>query len=232
MKNNYLKTMILSIALASGAYLQAQEKTNDISKQTEVGPSTSVTVSGSIKLVDNKGTIKYLQAANGLTILTNANNSGDRNTTTWQLGGQLIDDTYIDVSGKTFGLDGINVTTVDASTDATSGTTHGVGSGWTLLVRNEATGAIEKLLATDMIQSGTTSNTIPNTYTAGNNHNITATGITLTASQIWVYRNGARLNPGTDYTVATNLVTLTPGSGNNAKYPLYENDNIQIQWIK
>lgn len=227
MKNNYLKTIILSIALASGAYLQAQQTTGAIAKQTS-------TVSGSVKLIDNKGTIKYLQAANGLTSLTNESGN-DRTTTTWQLGGTLTDNTYIDVDGNTFGLDGlalINSTTVTASTNAASGTAHtdaNAGSGWTLLVRDEATGAIQKLLATDMIQSGSHSFTISNIQPNIISMDEIVNGISTNVRQVWVYRNGAKLIADTDYTVNTNMVTLTPGNNN---YPIYNGDVFEVQWIK
>jgi len=50
-----------------------------------------------VRVVDNKGTVKYLQANNGLTQIVNTTN--DVTTTTWQLGGTLTADTYIDATG-------------------------------------------------------------------------------------------------------------------------------------
>lgn len=108
MKNNYLKTMIGCLTLFAAMGINAQTTTGDIAKQL------SGTASGSVKLVDNKGTIKYLQAANGMTTLTNTTN--DRTTTTWQLGGTLTADTYIDVNESVFALDGIEL--IDTETSA------------------------------------------------------------------------------------------------------------------
>lgn len=224
MKINLFKTIFIVIALLFGAYLQGQQVSGDIAKQA------TGTATGSIKLIDNKGTIKYLQTANGLTVLTNSTNN--KTTTTWQLGGTLTNNTYIDVDGNTFGLDGlqlVNTTTASASTNATDQSNRGTGTGWTLLVRDEASGAIQKLLATDLIQSGTVEHTAAADSTA--NVNVTATGISTNASQVWVYRNGAKLISGTDYTVAVNQVTLIPGTGANSLL-IYSGDRFEIQWIK
>jgi hypothetical protein len=50
------------------------------------------------KVVDNKGTIKYFQSNNGITQITNT--TADKTTTTWQLGGTLTEDTFIDATGS------------------------------------------------------------------------------------------------------------------------------------
>lgn len=196
----------------------AQQTSGDISLNT----------STAVRVIDNKGTIKYLQSSNGITTLTNS--TADVTTTTWQLGGTLTTDTYIDVDGNVFALDGIDLTTASASTNAVSGDDAqgggATGTGYTLLVRNEATGAIEKLLASGLILSGSSS------YTAvaideTTDPTITVTGISTTAAQVWVYRNGAKLVTGTDYTVATNSVTLV-----STNYPIYTGDFFEIQWVK
>lgn len=124
----------------------------------------------SVRLVDNKGTIKYLQTNNGITSITSTT-AASTTTTTWQLGGSLTAETYIDVDGKAFALDGIKliapnaadliITDVDprtgitfvdaaavtsynaakvASSNATNQSDHGTGIGWTVLIRDEATG--------------------------------------------------------------------------------------------
>jgi hypothetical protein len=95
-----------------------------------------------VKVVDNKGTIKYFQSNNGTQI---TNTTADKTTTTWQLGGTLTEDTFIDATGKVFGLQG-HITALDASAD-------GASTGYTLLVSDDATGKVERVLTT-LIQGG------------------------------------------------------------------------------
>lgn len=232
MKKTYFTYAIISLFVLLGTGMYAQTTTGDITKQA------TGTATGSIKLIDNKGTIKYLQTANGLTTLTNSTN--DLTTTTWQLGGTLNTDTYIDVDGNAFVLNGLELVTTtspttggatlsSASTDTTSLSDHGTGTGWTLLIRDEATGAIKKLKATDLIQSGSFIHTQSSNATT--TFDITVGGISEDASQVWVYRNGAKLLVTTDYTVGTDKVTLKPGAS-DGNFPVYANDVIEIQWIK
>ena len=154
LKQPIIATLVLF--MASFSALQAQTTTSKIDKMTEVTyPGTELTVDGSI---DNKGTVKYLQTSNGLTTLTNTGETTDVTTTTLQLGGTLTANTYIDVDDKVFAFDGIELETGDASTDATTKSDHGTGSGYTFLVRDEATGAIKKLLLNDLGVKGGVSN--------------------------------------------------------------------------
>ena len=219
MKHNYVQFVLVGLLLLIGTSVSAQQITGNINKQT------AGTVSGSVKLIDNKGTIKYLQVANGLTSLTNTTN--DKTTTTWQLGGSLSDDTYIDVNGQVFGLDGISLAASNtASVDAADGTSHGTGTGWTLLVRDEATGAIQKLKATDLIQSGHTTKELDGD--AITDITIPATGVSPNFKQVWVYRNGAKLIANADYTVSENEVTVLISSLTEA----YDDDFFEVHWIK
>lgn len=48
-----------------------------------------------VKVIDNKGTVKYLQSNNGITTITSTV-PGNQTTTTFQLGGTLDTNTYID----------------------------------------------------------------------------------------------------------------------------------------
>ena len=148
LKQPIIATLVLF--MASFSALQAQNTTVEIAKKTEVTyPGSALTTDGSIKLIDNKGTVKYLQTSNGLTTLTNTGGT-NVTTTTLQLGGTLSYDTYIDVDDKVFALDGIELESGEASTDATTKSDHGTGTGYTFLVRDEATGAIKKLLLNDL----------------------------------------------------------------------------------
>ena len=220
------KNIACSFLMLAGVAVSAQQTAGDITKQADVDPGTT-TVGGAVRLIDNKGTIKYLQSQNGITILSNT--TDDVTTTTWQLGGTLTDNTFIDVDGNVFGLNGIALidsATESASTDATTLSDAGTGSGYTFLVRDEATGDTKKLLASDIdiIASGQE----VFTATAGQTAFALSGSPTLPDfSQVWVYRNGAKLLANVDYTVAGSTVTLVETS-----YSVYADDTIEIQYIR
>lgn len=218
-KNNNITTIVyISITLAFGIGTLHSQTNSAVAKQTEVDyTSGAVATTGSIRLIDNLGTVKFLQSSNGITSITN-NSGGDLTTTTLQLGGTLTETTYIDVDGNVFAIDGIDITSASPSTNAVSdddakgGTT---ASGYTLLVRNEGTGAIEKLLlsALDIVAGqqifDNTSTPAVSNLTA--DYPITAAG-TLEIEKTFVYRNGVKLlatrhydvkapTSGTDYIV-------------------------------
>jgi hypothetical protein len=232
MKNNYVKGSILALIMMTATALQAQTTSgaSNVAKTDADGVS--------VKLIDNKGTIKYMQSNNGITTLTSTE-AGNKTTTTWQLGGSLIDDTYIDVEGKVFSLDGLKLESGNASTDATNQSGHvagtttslATGTGWTLVVRDEATGELRKLLATELIQAGTADDVAVAAEETADAIVITATGIPATAAdrgKIWVYRNGAKLSVLTDYAVSADTVTVT-GTGD---FTIYEGDVFEVQWVK
>lgn len=238
MKNNTIKKIglkavfVLTLALA-GFNAQAQEKSDAIAKQ----PSTSLgkvgdgtfTNRGSVRVIDNKGTIKFLQVKNGITQITNAAPEGGI-VTTWQLGGTLTDNTYIDASNKVFALDGITlVTNETASTNATTKSAHGTGTGLTLLVRNEATGETMKMKFSDLVNGGQT------VLSAVERVNISFNDDTLpaTVQKVWVYRNGAKLVAGEDYTLAGTTVTVNyENLTATDDYAFITGDKIEIQWVK
>jgi hypothetical protein len=226
-KTNIFKMAALTAVFAvAGMFANAQVTTGpDIPLQSAAVLGQD---SGYVKVIDNKGTVKFLQSRNGITMFTNTTPSGGV-ITTWQLGGTLADNTYIDVDGKVFALDGIplvDTATLQASTNATTLSDHGTGTGWTILVRNEATGATMKMLASDLlkVQSG------QQVYTAtAGLVTYTLTGITLPSyKSVYVYRNGAKLIANEDYTIAGDVVTLVPGSN----YTIYAGDRIEVHYIK
>lgn len=251
----------LVFTLGSLTQVQAQATGADIGKQTEAtlgqettstaatpgadaytAPTSGATVQGgSIRVIDNKGTKKFLQVQNGITQLTDTAPDGGV-ITTWQLGGQLVSDTEIDLNGNAFALN--NVVQVDPS-DTTNGvaattttTASGQGNtGWTLLVRDEATGNVMKMLATDLITSGQT----VFTATAGTlTYDVAAGAPALAGAQIplpsyekvWVYRNGAKLIAGIDYTIAGSVVTLNEAPSVGDSWTLYTGDIIEVQYFK
>ena len=231
MKLNFFTNVKLgafALLTLTAGLVQAQQITGDIARETVIVPGTT-SIDGAVKVIDNKGTIKYLQVQNGITTLSNTTN--DVTTTTWQLGGTLTDSTWIDVDTKVFGLDGIDLINAEiASTDATTGSDHGTGSGYTLLVRDEATGAIKKLLATDLIQSGHQ----VYTATAGQTtYTINSGGTPLPDfSKVFVFRNGSKLVANLDYTISGDDVTLVPATTGNNIWAVYADDTIEVQFVK
>lgn len=230
MKNNYLKTGILALFILAGSAVQAQSPPagTDASLLKDAGAGVSV------KLIDNKGTIKYLQTNNGITSITSTT-AGSATTTTWQLGGELTNDTYIDANANVFALDGlelVDTAKLSSSTDATDQSDHGTGTGWTLLVRDEATGAIKKLKATDLIQSGSVDySAVVADETAGSKA-IRVVGVPTglaNRGKIWVFRNGAKLIYGVDFSITADTVTITEVA---SSWDLFTDDVFEIQWIK
>ena len=223
-----VKSGVFAMAMLAFGIASAQQTSGDVTKEGDIVPGTTTT-GGSVRVIDNKGTIKYLQSKNGITMLSNT--TADVTTTTWQLGGTLTDDTFIDVDGNVFGLDGIElITTEVASTDATTESDHGTGTGYTILVRDEATGATKKLLATDLLQSGQESFTATLGQTA---YALTGAPVLPAFSQVWVYRNGAKLISNVDYTVAASTVTLVPNATPGpSQWAVFANDIIEVQYVK
>jgi len=200
----------------------AQKTSGNITQQND---ATAGTTGRSVRVIDNKGTIKYLQSSNGITSFTNT--TSDVTTTTWQLGGTLTDDTYIDVDGKVFALVGVGQETGSAATSFTLDS-----SGYTLLVRDEATGAVKKLVATDLLQGGHHVEVLASDEPA--NFNISVSGVSTDYKKVSVYRNGAKLVGGdtssttNDYTVATDLVSILVSGFTQA----YSGDVFEVQWVK
>ena len=265
MKNNYGKLGLLALTMiAATASVQAQDTNATIGKQAKAtlgdvttnvtatpgadaftAPTAGATTQGGhIRVIDNKGTIKYLQVKNGLTQVTDTAPDGGI-VTTWQLGGQLANDTDIDFNGNVFSFN--NVLQVD-NTDLTNGvpattftTASGQGNtGWAILVRDEGTGEVKKLNATDLIVSGV------QTYTASAADQsanalvapINVPGMSPQASKIWVYRNGAKLLAGVDYTVVagavlnTTDITFVPNVTEPADWAVFTGDIFEMQWFK
>ncbi len=219
-----LKIFASGFLMLTGLVATAQQTTGDVVKKADVDPGTTIT-DGAVRVIDNKGTIKYLQTQNGITMLSNTTNNVT--TTTWQLGGVLTDSTFIDIDGKLFGLNGlelIDAATESASTDATTESDAGTGTGYTILVRDEATGATKKLLATELIQSGQEAFTATLAQTT---FALTGAPVLPSFSQVWVYRNGAKLIANVDYTVAASTVTLVEND-----YAVYAGDIVEIQYVK
>ena len=222
-----MKIACVAFAIFSMASVaNAQTKTGDIAKKT---PGS---LNGTVRVVDNKGTIKYLQTANGLTTLTNT--TTDATTTTWQLGGTLTSDTYIDATVKVFALDGLQITTALPSKIGEGASIHGTtGAGYTLLVHNEATGATEKLLVSNLIVGGHNVFSVSDATTVVYQATGGAAGNYPTVDyKVSVYRNGAKLIPTNDYGFdADGKLTLKPASTADQDWALNVGDQIEVNWI-
>lgn len=261
----HLNALTLLFAFLCASTIYAQQTTADVPKQddatlgqvttskpltphttdpnTVAGAPGATVQGGAIRVIDNKGTKKYLQVQNGLTQVTNTAPAGGI-VTTWQLGGQLVDDTDIDFNAKALSFDNVLQVTGAPATSATlkAGTT---GTGWALLVRDENSGDIKKLLASDLIVSGHTVFTATATQlkfdvaTAGvYNGGAPITGLTGVKiplpdyEKVWVYRNGAKLIAGVDYTIAGSEVTLVPIATGPNSWTVYAGDVIEVQYFK
>jgi len=236
MKTKFLKIGLALCAIMAVSVGNAQQTSGDVTTTEQTGVSTEL--NGTVRVVDNKGTMKFLQVKNGLTLLTDQTPDATGITTTWQLGGTLTDDTYIDVSGNVFALDGIALETGPASTNAVdlevANGGGAAGTGYTLLVRNEATGATNKLLVSDLVKGGVHNGTA----TAATDYTLSGDAtVPNDVTKIFVYRNGAKLLNGTDYsitgTVGAITVTVLGTSGVAPEdYSLITGDRIEIQWIR
>lgn len=225
-KSNIFKVAALTAVFAvAGMFANAQTTSPGSANVTQANADGPV-----IKVIDNKGTVKYLQSNNGITTITSTT-TDNATTTTWQLGGTLTDDTYINVSSKVFGLDSLQLETGLPSAIGDTSQTHsgGTGTGWTLLVRDESTGATKKMLASNLIQAG------QSLFVANIDGLVTYTltvGLVLpTFEKVYVYRNGAKLIANVDYTISGNVVTLHPSNANE-NFTIYKNDRIEVHYIK
>jgi hypothetical protein len=232
MKRNYLKLTILSIMIMVGTAINAQRTDTSTNAATDFTKQANAVLGedgGSIKVIDNKGTIKYLQSSNGVTIFTDTATDGGV-ITTWQLGGTLTDDTYIDASGAIFAITGISG--IDAAAGGAENTvaTAFDTSGYSLLVRDEATGETKKLLMPNLIDVLWDETELTADVTT--DFTVDAIGIlaTTNVNRVSVYRNGVKLRSGTDYTISTaDVVNIAvTGLGGAA----YTGDIFEVHFIK
>ena len=228
MKNNYLK-LVMMVAVMLSASIGFAQTTN----ATDTGLNKGAGDGTSVRVIDNKGTIKYLQTNNGITSITSTapNNT---TTTTWQLGGTLVDATTITTSATgTFTIDGeeFNLVSTEVNTSAAATTTDDTGGGYTILVREEGTGRVKKMLATDLITGG---QDIIGITTDGQTV-VATTGLAagIAIYKVSVYRNGNKLRAVTDYSVTDDdEITLVPDLTVSAtSWNTLIDDVIEVQWV-
>jgi hypothetical protein len=235
-KTNFLKLGALVLMIMVGSTINAQTTDQADAKLVKKTDGAGDAV---VRVVDNKGTIKYLQSSNGITTITSTT-AGNATTTTWQLGGTLTDSTYIDVSDKIFALDGIKLitpTTADATTLASTDAVDksigkgGTGkTGWAVLIRDEKTGETQKILASALITAGRQEYKI----LADAVVIVPASGLAAgtAINKISVYRNGAKLRASIDYTLTgADEITLTLNTTAPNDWTTYIDDIIEVQWI-
>jgi len=248
MKNNYLKLVMMAAVMLSASIGFAQ--TTDT---TDTGLNKGLGDGASVRVIDNKGTIKYLQTNNGITSITSTA-PGNKTTTTWQLGGTLTSATNIATGANefkitldsspatatapgtqgTFIIDGVETVTVGAALTTVDGeiANTSTNTGYTFLVRDEATGQTKKLLASDLITG------IRDEYTQGStdatgNVDINVTGLPIIDAnnnfKLSVYRNGVKLRFGVDFT-ATTVDTLNI-LWDATDLPMYAGDIIEVHYL-
>ncbi len=232
---NKFKIALAAVGLLAVGTVSAQ--TTDPSDNVAQSDAAGET----IRLIDNKGTIKYLQSNNGITTITSTE-TGNRTTTTWQLGGTLTDATYIDASGAIFALDGLALETGAASTDATPGSTHttATGTGWTLLVRDEASGETRKMLFSSLIEEAHDEYTAVVGDETANSIEITLAFRPSEIGKLLIFRNGAKLRAGEDYDFkdvagsADELVVVLTGAAlaANQQWDIYTGDVFEYNYSK
>ena len=172
------------------------------------GLTSGSTTADSVMVVDPaNGTLKWISASklfNALTFENGLTKTGN----TVRLGGVLNQATTITTDGtnvlKIAGLQGGNL-------------------GADSLVVTSADGTLKKVNRETVVQSGEVKVTASSGQTT-----ITVSNMPASASKVWVFRNGAKLLVGEDYTTAAGTVTLTP----TPDWAVLAGDIFEVQWVK
>ncbi|WP_233898668.1 hypothetical protein [Tenacibaculum piscium] len=177
-----------------------------------IGTVSAQTTDLDVTAVDNKGTIKTLKVGNGITSEFDATD----NSTTYSIGGTLTAPATITATTTNyFAVAGLNEASI-ANGDLPA--TDFNNPGLTLMVRDETTGEVKKLLASDAAKYLSAFNAAA--YGEGNSTTISVPGLpeinpasavdALTTldfnnkkSRLFVYKNGVKLVFTTDFTVNT-----------------------------
>ncbi|MCG8812318.1 hypothetical protein G1K66_03480 [Tenacibaculum finnmarkense] len=239
-KTNSFKLAMVAVGMLTIGTVSAQETDKTATTLEKNTDATQV-----VKSVDNKGTIKYTQGANGITTVTSTN-AGNETVTTFQLGGELISATAITSDAQTggtntFAVKGIGQIDVSAaglakeenifSTNADVNT-----KGFTFVVRDEATGEIKKITAEDiatfLVSIRAEGNPTAAPAAPTNSVDFNVPGLPLitpsTLGKLFVYRNGVKLRINTDFTATVaGKIEIT-----NTDFPLYTTDMIEVQFTR
>lgn len=251
---NKFKIALAAVGLLAVGTVSAQQTSGTYAAQEKVGKSSEL--NGTIRVIDNKGTKKYLQVKNGLTLLTDQTPDGGI-VSTWQLGGTLTDDTTITMadadsdgtSDQTFTIDGDTFTLLGTDAIDTTDGVNGIAAvadagepdgiantGFTIIVRDEATGIVKKMLASDLLKVQAGQEVFTATVADEDNPTVAELTFTMAASlpifdNVYVYRNGAKLVAGVDYTISGNTVVLDVSAPAPNDWTLYTGDVIEVHYV-
>jgi len=216
-KTNIFKIAALTAVFAVASMFANAQYTNPDGTITTQSPVELGEAGGYVKVIDNKGTVKYIQTVNGLTTFTNENPTNGAIVTTFQLGGTLTDDTYIDATGQEFGIYGLD------QLDSTGAV------GYQLVIVDPTDGKLKRLPFESFIRSGMSKFTVSATPFPVTQYQYTISpAVTLPVfSQVYVYRNGAKLIANEDYKLFG-----TGGFEIQNTVTLYPEDVIEIHYIK
>lgn len=169
---------------------------------------TSGASSDSVLVIDpSTNSLRYVSASKLLDVLK-ANNGLTKNGDTVQLGGTLTKPTTI--------------TTDATNTLAIDGLQSGSFATDSVVVADPTTGQLKRATASSLLNSGE-SNFSATTGTLTYN----VTGLPADVTRVWVYRNGAKLVAGSDYSVSGSTLTLVENG-----YTVTTGDAMEVQWVK
>lgn len=161
----------------------------------------------SVMVVSPDGTLKWISASKLFNALTFENGlTKDGNTV--KLGGALNEATTI--------------TTDDTNVLKIAGLQSGNAAADSLVVA-ASDGTLKRVTRETLLQSGDVQ-----TIASADQENFTVSNMPANPSKVWVYRNGAKLMAGVDFTTAAGVVTLTP----TVDWSVVAGDIIEVQWVK
>lgn len=182
----------------------------------------------STRVVDNKGTIKWVLSSSAAVV------TKSDSTVLFVTPKQIGDSSFVKATtngltktGQTLELGGTLSKPTTIATDANNNLKiTGLQSGnlaTDSLVVSASDGTLKRVVAESLLQSGNQYFTATAGQTA-----YAVTNMPSTASKIWVYRNGTKFIPTTDYTIATGQINFTTAMGSI----VVAGDLIEVQWIK
>jgi hypothetical protein len=197
-----------SLALGGTLSTNATIVTSESNFMQIRGLTSGSTSADSVMVVDPaNGTLKWISASklfNALTFENGLTKTGN----TVRLGGTLNQATTITTDGtnvlKIAGLQGGNL-------------------GADSLVVTSSDGTLKKVNRESVVQSGEVKISVSLGQTT-----ITVANMPALASKVWVFRNGAKLVAGEDYSTAAGTVTLTP----TVDWAVLAGDIFEVQWVK
>lgn len=197
-----------SLALGGTLSTNATIVTSESNFMQIRGLTSGSTSADSVMVVDPaNGTLKWISASklfNALTFENGLTKTGN----TVRLGGTLNQATTITTDGtnvlKIAGLQGGNL-------------------GADSLVVTSSDGTLKKVNRESVVQSGEVKISASLGQTT-----ITVANMPALASKVWVFRNGAKLVAGEDYSTAVGTVTLTP----TVDWAVLAGDIFEVQWVK